>query len=489
MGLERAQLQQHRFRLPGIASDRRGIVLGKSALIALPSFDRLAAFFRLFLAESPLDDLLSLQVFEVRSGVGGRQYVVLFQPSSSELCDRVTRIGQLCGGTVFTGAERHFVKYRDSASPIGYDIAALCTDPADFVLYRETSTQLLNKNSELRFSDFALRLELEADRSDVSTDGAQFFAVRLGLSRNLLGYLERNQIETSAALLQRSSSAFVEDRSQLLVRVERLPPRMNALFARLPGVTRYRAVSENILVEVGFRHPFALDRCATALGQERFYLLSQAGVEVLPQRPQLTPGRDLLFGAAPVRVVPAVTAGASTRLSVAEIALRLRPSTHSDRAKATLIPWSALEALRRYAYLCTPAMLDGHLVGAFAEGLVVVANDGLDLPLGRLFGEAAPGVFVPIGRVLEPRPSPALLVEKVGGTDERLVLFIDDDHVVGLPRSSFAPLGRAFLSRIDPLPALPDEGLGPLEEIGEVQIVNTDLGAFPLWGFRGEQPK
>ena len=486
MALERVALGQHRFRLPGLAADRRGVVLGRLALLALPSFDRLAAFLRLFLAESALDDLQSLKLIEARSDAGVRQYLVHFSASSSELCDKVARIALRCQAQLYSGAERHFVQYRDAHSPVGYDVETLSQQAGDFVLYREAAVQVFHRSMELSFLELALKLELEVDRSQGME--TRFLLIRAGLGRSVLGYLERNRIETAAGFLAGHDHLFTETDERLLVQVGELPPRMRALFAGLPGVTRFAAVMDNVLVELGFRHPFVLERCAQAFGSG-LYLLSHRSVEIVPQPPALIAGRNLLFEVAVVRTRPAesLAPGERARLSSTQVALRLRPATIFRRPQAALIPWSQLETLRAMVYLCTPAMLNGHLLAAFAEGLVLIAPAGLEMPLGRLLSEAAEGVFVPVGRDLHPRVSGEMLREKVAASSDQYKLFVDDGLVLSCARQEFLPLGRALLARIDSVPASADERVMPMEDEHPAELVNGELGAFPLWGLRRER--
>src|SRR5581483_10130494 len=134
--LENVALHQTRFNTPGVQPDNRGIVLGKQGALLFSSVDRLVGFFRVFCDESSMDDLLpKLKIHQVLSPLQSRELLVLFHATSSYLMDRAGRIAGLFGGLAFTGSGKHYVKYRDGASPLGYDIAALHGDPADFVLY------------------------------------------------------------------------------------------------------------------------------------------------------------------------------------------------------------------------------------------------------------------------------------------------------------------------------------------------------------------
>ena len=134
--LEPVALNQTRFNTPGVAPDNRGVVLGKMGALLFASVDRLVGFFRVFCDESSMDDLLpKLKIHQVRTPLMSREFLVLFHASSSYLVDRTARIASIMGGLTFTGSGKHFVKYRDTRSPLGFDVTTLSTDPADFVLY------------------------------------------------------------------------------------------------------------------------------------------------------------------------------------------------------------------------------------------------------------------------------------------------------------------------------------------------------------------
>src|SRR4051812_5638027 len=124
--LEHVALHQTRFNTPGVAPDTRGILLGKQGAVLFASVDKLVGFFRILSEEAPLDDLLpTLKLLQVRTPLGSREFLILFHAASSYLVDRAARIATLLGGLTFTGSGKHFVKYRDEASPLGYDVTEL----------------------------------------------------------------------------------------------------------------------------------------------------------------------------------------------------------------------------------------------------------------------------------------------------------------------------------------------------------------------------
>src|SRR5258708_6453010 len=160
--LERVALNQTRFSTPGVAPDNRGVLLGKQGALLFSSLDHLVGFFRVFCDESSMDDLLpKLKISEVRTPLQSREFIVVFHASSSYLVDRAARIAGVFGGLTFTGSGKHYVKYRDNRSPLGYDLAALHTEPADFVLYTDSFTQGYARVKELPFDQLVFRLSLQ----------------------------------------------------------------------------------------------------------------------------------------------------------------------------------------------------------------------------------------------------------------------------------------------------------------------------------------
>jgi hypothetical protein len=161
--LEHVALHQTRFNTPGVQPDNRGVVLGKQIALLFSSVDRLVGFFRVFCDESSMDDILpKLKIHQVLTPLQSRELLVVFGATSSYLADRAARIAALFGGLAFTGSGKHYVKYRDGSSPLGYDIAALSADATDFVLYADTFTQGYARVKDVAFSELVFRLSLRA---------------------------------------------------------------------------------------------------------------------------------------------------------------------------------------------------------------------------------------------------------------------------------------------------------------------------------------
>jgi len=140
--LERAALHQTRFRTPGVTPDARGVVLGQRGVVLFPSIDRVVAFLRAYGEDSTLDDLVpSLEIRRLVTPLKTREVMLSVASESSYRMDRIAGFAKLAGGLVFTGTSRHFVKYRDAGSPLGYDVGELADDNADVVLYHDAFEQ------------------------------------------------------------------------------------------------------------------------------------------------------------------------------------------------------------------------------------------------------------------------------------------------------------------------------------------------------------
>ena len=126
--LQRIAVGQARFNLPGLSADMRGAALGRQLVVRFAAVDRLVSFLRLLSAEQSLDDLQpGFRIVYARGGAGTREAIVLM-PAAQALGDAVANAARLAGGQVFTGAGKHFVQFRNTRAPLGYDVDALSAD-------------------------------------------------------------------------------------------------------------------------------------------------------------------------------------------------------------------------------------------------------------------------------------------------------------------------------------------------------------------------
>ena len=492
--LDPVALHQTRFNTPGVVPDGRGVLLGKLGALLFPSVDALVGFFRIFGEEASLDEILpKLRIEEVRAPAGGRQFLVLYPAASSYLADRAARIAALLGGLAFTGSGKHFVRYRDSRSPLGYDVAQLSTEVGDFLLYDREFSLALHRTREVAFAQLVFRLSPRAlpGLQDPELDrGRVWVLAREGLARPLLGYLWRNRVRAAAAAIEANApgdAAFAARPRWLLVRTEALSDRIFRLLGALPGAELYQQIGERCLVQIGYRHPIRLDACASIFEAGRLYVFSGArdAVEIFAE-PVLAPVQDLVERGFELEERRPAVAQASLAANAIAVPLRLVPADVGDKVAATLVPWARVGWLKRLVYAAPQRLLQAARVVPIDEGLLIVSDEGLSaLPIGQPFWRAAPGVLVPIGHRLEPAVAQDVLASHLGAHDGRLVVFPlpATRPPFAIDAASLAPLGRAALEKIA-VHQLPLPPSATAEDDGRVRVEHGGAGLFPLWGFR-----
>jgi len=495
--LEPVALNQTRFNVPGVAPDNRGVVLGKQGALLFASVDRLVGFFRIFCDESSMDELLpKLKIHQVRTPLMSREFLVLYAASTSYLVDRAARIAALLGGLAFTGSGKHFVKYRDTTSPLGYDATSLYGEPADFVLYSDTFTQGYQRVKDVEFAQLVFRLSPRrlpgTPAEDLQDREVLWIGARTGLARSVLTYLWRNRVRAEAAFVEPADTAqgagsFGQGTSFLLCRVHELPERMLALFAEVPGVEVFRPVGENVVVQVGYRHPLHLPSCASVFDKERFYVFSgtRDAVDVLKAPPPLVPASDLIGGGFDLGERSDPLEHTPREPDKLEVQLKLVASASARRrVTATMVPWAHADRLRKLVYALPPTMLATYRVAAIAEGLFVIGEQGIDgIPIGDMFQEAAPSIYVPLGMEFYPRVGAEVLTDHIGGVNGRYVVFPRGGRPLALEHAAFEPLGRRALARLEVDPRTRDVRMPPPRATTPATVVNEDLGTLPLWGF------
>ncbi len=490
--LERAALHQTRFRTPGVHPDARGVVLGQKGLALFPSLDRVVAFFRAYGDEGSLDELLpSLTIQRVVSALKTRELVVTLAAESSYRMDRVAAVARLAGGDVFTGTQRHFVKYRDATSPLGYDVAEVPEARADLVVHHDAYRQAYHVERELPFRELLLKLTPYRLPPTERSSAMRFYATaETGIGHALVGYLFRWRVKARVALAEwPSTSAFDERPVRLHVfELEDAPPRVVALLRSLPGVTVFEPLGRALGMEVGFSHPISLESCQSLFSESTLTLFRGDGrVVVVDPLPPFAPVRTLVR--TPMSLDGHTEAQAARGLGSTEgvvVPLRLAPSILPARnVVATVLPASQREWLAKLLYVMPPRALESVRLAVGAESLYLIDRNGVDgIPLGRFFSEVAGRIYVPTGMALVPAVQPAVLEDMLASERGNHIFFEEDGappRVV--PEGAFAPLSRSVLRALSGVvvhaempgrddPALPLLSYGP-----EVR--------FPLWGAPG----
>lgn len=493
--LERVALNQTRFNVPGITPDPRGVVLGQKGLVLLPTVERLVSFFRVYGDQDSLDELLpTLSIRQVKTQLGTREFAASFDVASSYQMDRCAAIAKMLGGLALTGTSRHFVKYRDATSPMGYDADRLIPSGGDIALYHDGFSQVYDTERELPFRGLVLRLSprrVAASSEELPED--LILAVAPGLSGAVQGYLHRNGAEAEAALAEwPATSAFDEGpRRIFLYRCTGLPPRIVALMEATPGIEVYVPLADNVAVERGFRHPIHLPSCMSVFSDGGFYLFSGSRdrVDILAEVPPFASVRNLTsltvdLGRDPSRVGRGGRAGSDVT-----VALRLVPTSEPwRRVYGVSIPWSRAEWLRRLVYTLPPRLLSHTKIHVSEARIVVVGEAGVEaIPLGTLLTRHSRAILVAAGYAFLPKVDPELLEEILGAKAGELHVFepgeerpyvIEEDQLLPLGRRTVAALAAR---RPEAIVAAPEE-----EPAADVRY--DEIGAFPLWGLPGRRP-
>jgi len=480
--LEHVTANQTRFVAPGLSSDSRGIALGRYCVVLLPSIDRVVGLFRGLSERGSLDDLLSsLAILQVRTPLKSREFLVQIPVSNSHVADGIGAAAALMGGLTFTGSAKHFVKYRDSGSPLGYDVDNLHGGAGDFILYAADFVQAYNRERDLPFGRLVLGLSLERDRqSRLLPEEDVLVRTAPGLWRMVTAYLHRNNMPCEVAACDGD-----EGRRFFLLRC-RLQPRMVTLFRTTPGIEVYQLRTERAAVQLGYRHPVELSSCGSIFAADRFYLFSGTrgcldmvvgGVSYFSAQALVRLGDE----AQPLTH----RAFRPGEVSGVEVPLKLvtssgpRPPVRASRLPMQQAPW-----LKKLVYLLPPQALERYRVCLSDDSIYLVSDAEVEfIPLGTMFYQVALGIMVPVGYELLPRVHPEVLVQHLGTGQDKLVFFEPaSPRPLELPRDAFVPLTRQALAQV----SVQREATLPAPETlldRPASMVNDPVGVFPLWGF------
>jgi hypothetical protein len=502
--LEPAALHQTRFRTPGVTPDSRGVVVGQKGLCLFPSLDRAVAFFRAYAEEGSLDELLpTLNIERVISSLKTREVLVSMAAESSYRMDRVAQVARLAGGDVFTGTQRHFVRYRDARSPLGYDIVEIVDAKADVVLYAEAYRQAYNVERQVPFGELILKLQpYVAPVGDKHPLSRIWVTAETGIGNALVGYLFRWRVKAKVALAEwPPESAFDEGVKRLHVfDVDDPPARVVKLLRSLPGVHVFEPVAGNVGVEVGFKHPVALESCQGVFAKNGLTLFmgkntGGSQVTIVDPVPPLAPVQTLVRS--DVRLDDA-RGGSSARHAltasmpnVLDLSLRLASSQLAWRnVVASVVPIAEREWLARMLYVLPPRTLESIRMAITEEAIYLWDPNGIEgVPLGRFYSRVAERVYVPAGMTLVPAVSSSVLEELVAGAGGGHVFFIDGEERPRVVSSdAFGPVSRRVLKSVAGAHVHADA-----PDRADIPLPLLSYGPesrFPLWGVPGKtEPK
>jgi len=488
--LERVSQGQSRCMTPGLAPDPRGILLGRFGLLTLSTFEGVVSWFRLYSAEASLDEILpSLQILHVRTALQSREHWIRIEATSSYLMDAAARCARLVGGEVFTGSSKHFVKYRDSHSPYGYDTPEIEALPegTQFMLHRESFAQSYTQEHERTFESMLFRLSLQRTRTS-DTHEKLWLVVESGLRDGIMRYLWRNKIEANVGMVHsKEQSAFTHgDREFLLFSVSSLPKRIRTLFQDTPGIYLFARVNEQIGVQLGYQHPIDLHSCQAFFPSDCTYLFwgENDRVDVLAGPLQLSSIAHLTQLTLKVaKAEDRVQSLASHPLEPLDVSLKLAPSlAPRTQSVATLVSIEHAAWVKHLVYLLPSKLLQNTSMAITDRGILLVgAMD--NIPLGQALIEMAPGLLIPLGMELLPRVSPSVLTHALGHSPSVFTVFPATHSPFQVNKASLVPLERSTIAKLE-LPVITTHNM-EYEALCAPSVHNDDVGNFALWGFHG----
>lgn len=491
--LERAALHQTRFRTPGVTPDTRGVVLGQKGALLFPSLDRVVAFFRAYGEDGALDEIVpSLSIRRAVTPLRTRELLVLLGAESSYRMDRVAAIARLAGGMVFTGTARHFVKYRDAASPLGYDVSELVDQPADAIVYSDSFRQVYTFEREIPFRDLVLKLEpYRAPHTPDRAHARLWASAEIGIGDALIGYFFRWRVRAKVALAEWPSASAFDDRPLRLhvFDLEDAPARIVKLLRTLPGVHVFEPLGASFGVELGWKHPIALESCQSLFAQTGLTLFRGDGkVTVIDPIPPFAPVRSLIRSTLALESAAEAIAGhpiADAARSMT-LELRLAPTQTAWRnVVASVVPREQREWLAKLLYVLPQRTLESLRIATAESAFYLLDPAGIEgVPLGRFYGEIAPMIYVPAGMTLVPAVAPAVLEELLRDRQGGHVFFEPGAPLPRLiPAEAFGAISRKLLREIGrqvvhaEAPDRVDPPLPMLQYGPETR--------FPLWGAPG----
>jgi hypothetical protein len=494
--LERIALHQTRLRTPGLSLDPSGVAIGARGLVLLPTIERLVAFLSIYTRDRSFGDLLGerdsaaeggLEIAVVRSPLKTREVVVSFPAASTTLLDVIADVARLAGGLTFTGTGRYYVQFRDKTAPFGYDVVDLLRveEGTDFALHHVTFTQAYARERAIDLPQLVARLEPRHDPNATALGARPLWvAAEPGIAPALIAYLARSAVDAEVGIVELAAESSFDDgpRRVAILRINDLPPRLERLVTRTPGIRGYLPAGPGVAVEVGHRHPinltglpvFAPHGLALLPGPHPGEARAPLVIDALPQMASVAALVGVKIEGNVVRATPTRTPGGLT------VPLQLAPSVAGARqVTASLVPMERAPLLRRLAYALPTSSLEAATLarvqaGALGELLILRIPGGVDaIPLGAFFSERAPGLFVLAGHDLVPACAPSHLAQAIGASASSAVFVFREAGDPPASVRAFAIDSRAFV----PLSAalVEPESWGALMPVEVVDLARAEL--------------
>jgi len=478
-----------------VAPDARGVLLGERGLLLFASLDRLVAFLRAYAEQASLDDLLaSLQLKQLITPLKTREVMLSVSAESSYRMDLLASVARLSGGLIFTGTSRHFVRYRDVASPLGYDASELLREAADLIVYDEAYQQTYTIERDIDLRSLLLRLDPIPTPSHQGSDTSQIWVTaELGVGGAITGYLYRWGVQAKVGLVEWPPSSAFDDRGVRLFvyEVHEPPERIVDLLSALPGVVVYVPATEGVAVQLGFRHPVALDSCASLFGEQTLTLLPSKGeARLVDPLPAFAPVESLVRAGLSAEGNAIVRHGAPSGGPIeSSLPMRLAPSSDPWRnVVATVVPPEQREWLARLLYaLPSEAFTSLRMAFGQAGEIYLLDSHGIEgIPLGTFMSAVADRVYVPAGFSLVPAVAPSVLLGLLGDREGGHVFFGHEGGSPGrVPDADFRDASRAILDEISTRVV---SAAAPVEDPPLELLQYAEARRLPLFGLPKAEP-
>ncbi len=449
--VERIALHQTRLHTPGLSLDSKGVALGAKGLILLPSIDRLVMLLAAYTREHSLEHIVpSLAMNLLKSKLGTREITFEFAAESSDRMDRMAEIARLVGGIAFTGTSRHFVQYRDSTAPFGYDASHLVSTEAPYALYHERFSQTYDIERRIDLRTLLLRLMPRVDPSTKLEPGTRFLVTEQGLGPAAVQYLVRSRVEGDVCVAEWPEESALDDSPvrRWVMRIPQLPERMRQLVHTTPGITCFVPASPGVVVESGYRHPVELRACPVFDPAALVFLRGGGGDpwvidRVAPMAPLSTFARFEMR----TKGEDAAVAVRTTQAAITQVPVRVVPSNARWRdATATLIAPEELPLFRRLAYALPRAVVAKARIAMTTRGAFVRSEAGIEsMPLGSFFVEIHPNFYLPAGYRVTPALAPDVVARAFGAPPSQVVFVGTDGQAWTVEERAFSTLESVLL--------------------------------------------
>ena len=396
--------------------------------------------------------------------------------------DRISELARLSAGYTFTGSSRHFVQYRDAAAPFGYDVREIGSTDAPIALYHNQFSQHYKPQRRIELFKLLLRLQPRVAPSAGDEQGPRWICAESGLGAALIHYFVRSQVEADVGIAEWPPASEFDEfpLRRYLFEVPALPPRMVALMQHTPGIQLFVPQGETVAVEQGYTHPINLRACPV-FPEKGLTLIRGGGAEpiVVDKLPTLGP----VSAFAQVSMAHKATAqrGKPRQTDSVAVALRLAPDTSPwQRITAAFVSNQELGLLRQLAYRLGPTTLQSTRLAFTPEGAFIRRDQGVEsIPLGELFRQVHPNIFVTAGYTPIPAVSAEVLHRAFGSPRDELVFLHRDGSRAGIRKAAFTSLEDALLDA-QSWTGTTHENVTPVLQQGVAQVTLQGPGFRPM---------